>query len=901
MKSDIQFLPLNIPESNLDSAVVSKLNSSGTGNANIVIVTAEADIYNSANADKILEFQTDITLTANRTLASGVTLKWGGGKLILDGFTLTGNLTKIDAPVDEVLIDAFTGEVNGTWASIIHSIVNFGARNIDTDTTDNVMALYSATYVRNQSSGTLYWNEGNYYCSVTDVTGANTYQLYLKDSNNITWYGENCNLKLISHGLTSTNFVRVQYTKGSKIEGINFFGDEGENPGQPSTKGEFNHAIVLSTLCYDFSMKNVNITDGFYADGIIANGDSQFMNYIKDDGTGDSDVAVGYYDSSGVLDAGNTDYTYSDTLLPLTGTQFDNSKYHGGNGFYFVTGGSFAGWSGLLSPNFWALYYDDLGNFIEKSPMLDTYSKIQITNPNWKQIRIMFYKPFSVDWIQIRPDLVADGFHAENVNIHYVGRNGASNLPLNTVWKDSEITNCGGVPAGPGSGIDIEDYRRLAQNYHLENITFRNNWSDIDLIGPDGVKIVNCKFLQNTKDLSASPTNPPHTALNVAWGRNVIVEGSEIEFKRVILDRGDLFVNNRMNGGQLNYTANANVVKNNEFLNTILYSTYNVLFSDRAGYPTIIESNNFRYNVMGESGSYWFKDENNAGLFRNNLFNFSDVYYFSGSATPEVDGIMTSNDSKLGTTVNRLWLVQTASTEDLGGYWENNEFKGILPPLSSRDYSAGNNTFPLTNWKGGEYSLPMIYYTNFVKDFIVKDVTWNGWTTMNLGNNWEDTIISATPTIRFENCTNNIGDEYNWTNTDSYIFWTKAKNVSYEFVNHTFNLTKSCTPNASGNRFLQFEHLGTTLLDNCTFKSVSNITLDFTNTSIFPANLGDVTIIDPKTTNVSFTLRAGDKILCTYPSIHAPSYVDNTTALAALGEGYYYKDTTTGKFEVTIS
>jgi len=45
----------------------------------------------------------------------------------------------------------------------------------------------------------------------------------------------------------------------------------------------------------------------------------------------------------------------------------------------------------------------------------------------------------------------------------------------------------------------------------------------------------------------------------------------------------------------------------------------------------------------------------------------------------------------------------------------------------------------------------------------------------------------------------------------------------------------------------------------------------------------------------------GQPIRYTKPNSACPSYVDNATALAALGEGYYYKDTTTGKFEVTIA
>ena len=53
---------------------------------------------------------------------------------------------------------------------------------------------------------------------------------------------------------------------------------------------------------------------------------------------------------------------------------------------------------------------------------------------------------------------------------------------------------------------------------------------------------------------------------------------------------------------------------------------------------------------------------------------------------------------------------------------------------------------------------------------------------------------------------------------------------------------------------------------------------------------------------VSYNLTGtGQPIKYTKPNPACPSFIDNATALAVLGEGYYYKDTTSGKFEVTIA
>ena len=88
------------------------------------------------------------------------------------------------------------------------------------------------------------------------------------------------------------------------------------------------------------------------------------------------------------------------------------------------------------------------------------------------------------------------------------------------------------------------------------------------------------------------------------------------------------------------------------------------------------------------------------------------------------------------------------------------------------------------------------------------------------------------------------------------------------------------------------------------FTDIHNHSIDLTNTTFIPATTGDITFIDCDFTGFNATpviLRAGDTLLYTKPNTNCPSYVDNATALAALGEGYYYKDTTTSKFEVTIN
>ena len=52
--------------------------------------------------------------------------------------------------------------------------------------------------------------------------------------------------------------------------------------------------------------------------------------------------------------------------------------------------------------------------------------------------------------------------------------------------------------------------------------------------------------------------------------------------------------------------------------------------------------------------------------------------------------------------------------------------------------------------------------------------------------------------------------------------------------------------------------------------------------------------------NVTTVLRAGDRMKYSYPDVNCPTYASNALALAALGAGYYYKDSAdTNKYKIT--
>lgn len=107
--------------------------SGGTGTStfiNSIVATSVSDLTSAANANKIIIVQTNLTLTANTTLASNITLYDGGGSINLNAFTLTGNNTGIVFFNNKKFLDAIKAEskIAGSWnLPQEFSITNLGA------------------------------------------------------------------------------------------------------------------------------------------------------------------------------------------------------------------------------------------------------------------------------------------------------------------------------------------------------------------------------------------------------------------------------------------------------------------------------------------------------------------------------------------------------------------------------------------------------------------------------------------------------------------------------------------------------------------------------------------------------------------------------------------------------
>jgi hypothetical protein len=964
--------------------IVSSSGVGGASNPNIVVIATEADLVNVAYIDSILELQTDITLTANRTITSNATLKYGGGKIILDGFTLTGDNTSIIVDQEEViLIDAFTGTIEGTWNTPkTISVNNFGTKaegnevsdgaitigtNIFTSATaiftandvgkwisivdagttstedenychvstitgytnsttvtiaDNAInttsattvvygwndrnAIMQASYVRNQKAGELYFPQNNkYYFNVIQANSAIQQVPYSfligNDTNGVIWNVDGW-IQAFPHEIQDSKSIVIYRTDGSGIKGSGkIYGDYGYHKSE-NGRGEGNHGVYIATLATNTRLEGSIDCSYWYGDAVYGSGDTQFMNQIDGsnyvDGSTESTIAQGSINETGVIDVADTEWYYTPTLLTLEGGQFDNITSRGLKKFVHLTGASYGGWEGMRTPYFKIAFYDSLDVFMFITNDLTWFDKIPIPD-GATQARVVFVTPIDAPNIQLslRPDLNPDGLIMEGWTLSYCGRQGVSNGPSNATYRNIWGHHIGGLDAGPGYWMDYEDGGRIKKNIIVEGCTMHDNWGDIILKGCENFVIRDNTFKASTIATNNSTYANIETGVGSQFGRNVKIYGNTFYNKQVGLDRQDHFFNNIHKGGTLAYSANGNYVMDNEFLNVYINHAADAN-RDRLNHPTIFKNNYFRYSMR--KAGYWFYNINNAASFIGNDFKWNDVGEWNFAAE-ESDAFMVA-----GLNSYDSFYLDQAQTTDFGGVVKNNTYEGVLPDLSVIDYSSGNNRPVMTDTENLIFNMPVEYTYGLPNSYTHKNLILYGWLEYDF-NQYEATIISATPVI------NHIGgklhlkasDNYPWANNGSNLLATAQKNVSLYFKDFEFIIEQAFTYNGvASQKLFKLDHLGTTVLENCVFdmQGMPNYIMDLTQTGNFGASLGAVTIIDPDFKNgFSVVLRVGDKILYTKPNTNCQSFVDNATALASLGEGYYYKDTTSGKFEVTIA
>ncbi len=851
---------------------------SAVENPNIFIPENVSDFTSPdiANANKIWEIQKIFTIGADADLSAleGVTLKGAGGKIILNGFTLTGNGLKLKPINEEILIDTFTGTLAGTWEPPYDLYAtNFGAIPDGTVTTDNYNAIFQFLFVRNQKSGKYIFPEGHYYTSVVlkepldreDPTGF----VFGLGVNDIEIDMKGAIVQVIPNELDNYSLFTIYKTNRYSWKGGVLIGDFLTR----ATPTERCQGLTIATGAFNGKIEVTDISN-FSGDGIYGKGDGQFGNFILGSAApgypGVAEFIQGNIDEFGVIDINNSNYAYTNNTLTLSDQNFIDCKNLLGYKHVALTGTSFAGWGGLLSPRLWLAYYDNTQTFIEKSPLLDFYEDVRLKDEyDYARVVIEMPNDLTLIEVQLRSRLIPFSLTLSNVNCHHNGRQGASNLPTKTSWHDSDIYGNGGLL--PGGGIDVEDERRSARHFHFDNLKlWDNQGGDIILIGAEHVTIANCKLLRNNFESKLG-------GLSVRYGRDINVSNCVVLGKPVSVDRNCKIHDNKLIDVHFKYSANSNEITHNDFHNSkVEFDAFSV--ANRI--VSFIQDNTFSYDKLPTD--FAISDRGLGAYWLNNTIVINDISRLSNLASLA--------DAKIDLTGYDFFdELANVNSAEYGGSCKGLRIMGAYTyqPIAS-DYSA-LFSLRVSDYKDIKIDGSIDFREGEPKDVLIENVHINGWIGFSL-KTFSDTL-SNPPLIKMVNSTFTVAPEhYNWTNTGSFVLDTDDKNVSLEFDNVEFISKCTGSITATSNKLVRLKHLGATLFRDCYFETPDGKPFDLTNASIFPASLGVVTFIDCEFKNVTPTLRSTDFMLFTKSSPNMPIYADNTAALAdGYPTGYMYR------------
>jgi hypothetical protein len=881
MKQDIQFLPLNIPEANLDAAVVSKLNTSGgLSNIDAVAITTEAGLSDVANANKIMVLQADITLTANVTFPSGAVISDGGGVITVSTFDLTFQNNAFKSDYDTTFINlGLSGTINdASTFSNSNITVNWfglvgdGDRDAGTGT-DNRNIFLQVQKIWNYVKGSpRIKNAGIYATSV--ITSEIYYfsnlpkNIYIMGGSSL-YLEQGVAIMVLPNNLDRYDLITIHKSDGSKLMGGELIGDLKNHiwadPNEPTGgTAQWCFGLVLTGGSSYFET-TTSLTD-FTSDGFIVEAyiqvlynntitESVFLNHKNEDISTSTGLAIS-----------DSNKSISD-LLDITS--------HLPYGNLLFNGGSFGGSRGMHpSLEYWVSWYDGTANdvtlsdgWLGISKVLQMHDELPILEGATK-IRIIIRNP--PVWANLDPSLWASDL-SKQLDIHPPKieknfRQGISNLPTYTKVHDIDFIENGksyptatrptGVFSTPAFHIDIEDSYEKNAHIDIYNCVFGDAAGAILAIGTRNLNIHDNIFKSNEKPKNYGYGNPSVSALvsnGTKFMRNTMLNGS------VQLGAKSMISDNIFKNSGASVSLDGGIIQNNHFTN-----------SGGGVYPSgsgicFIRNNTSYYDVPVEYVLAADMAYSGHVVWENNIYDFNNK--------------ITSNLLS-----NGYGTVDAAPR----GYIDNILLKGA-PTVDDQSYFryVGVNINKLTS------PAPWKVQQAWVQDYLIQNssmpklwLNYSNYPITNAGTFTTTTIknVKITP------------DNYWHLALSSAALVTDARDLNVVLDNVSFTLLGR---GSDGHKFFRLNHYGTSIFKNCLFitdKATATIDLSTVVTG------GNVTFIDCEFDSdiTTITLRAGDRLKYTKPNVNCPIYADNATALADLGAGYYYRLTGTGEFKITF-
>ena len=750
----------------------------GGGSSNPNFIPSNASDFtspNPSNANKIWEIQSDIdtgTSDIDFSTVEGITLYFNGGSLTGTG-TIIPNNTKIKA-VDNIKNYFSTGYTfsSGSWVGNINANW-FGL--VGDSSTDNRQALLNASHVVNSSGGICYLyndTEGGIYemTVVANAVANSDTPTNIIISSTARWEGiissgKRPTVKMKPNSLSGGEMFETFNSYDGYFKNIKLEGERYEHTGLPTDERLHNFMIGRNTNNFTFeNNESINST----ADGISFISDMQFYNsHTTDDYTqGNIDVN----DGSIVAD---TDYMYSDSLYPVTNSDFTARKK------FTVVGGSYGT---VITPRVYqAVYYDNTDTFIGKSEFLNWYDEAEIPT-NCTQIRLVLpYYDSTTETVRVACSFVATGTKIWNNIFDYNERQCISNPGNLFSIKYNVFQNTG--EKSPARAIDIEDLYQGNRNGEIAFNIFRNNHNgDIVAKAPEFINIHDNVFDVND--------------------RFAFTDGATVSTNGTGLQTSNMF----------NSTTDRNILKNRSLsVGNGNSASGNTLYLGK------LQINNAESKVIG--GNYYdiqvltptTWSEGNAYLKNASLFYdrplLNSVFTSKGSLAIENTVIDFGNISFSGTIpINQMYSLTVDGSQPVNGYIDGLTIKN----LEVNDSNKWQRAFewyaqPISNFKS---TVPLTIRYGKQKNLVYKNLEVKGRLNLVLDQFSDDGSLTTDITI------DNLyldSDHVNYTQFTSSVLMTSDVDINLTIKNSTIYLTTGIS------KLFDFNHSGYTKFENCKF------------------------------------------------------------------------------------
>lgn len=832
---------------------------SGVENASVRIVTNQTELTTAISGlEKELNIQSNIALSSNISLPDGAIISYGGGVIDVD----TYDVTFVNNNLSNSKWDFSSGTINdaSTFKDVeFVSPENYGAigdYNTTTNTgTDNRNTLLQFQKIAHISGCDIrFIKEGYYGYEMVNARSSKDepYNFYITGSTSL-YFSKNTRLCAISNDLQDYDVLEIWKGKNSKVVGtgeFHLFGDLRTHDFTTNVNSWGCNGLKINNNSQNVLIDGVSSTE-FSGDAGISRYNPEFVHFgtvVEAAFTKDNKI-----DETGAV-VSDTDFAYSDRFAVT------NSNFSDIGGFVFG-GGSYAGQFGLDVQTYKVAFYDNTSidgdtttGFIALSDTVETYQKIPIPD-TCTQIRLVINTPSvwgDLDGTIYAPTL-SNSINVKNTTFSWGVRQGWSNLSPYSIFDNCTFINNGrrfdGTTGSPGFGFDSEDGYQNLHHVGIFNCLFKNNkGGDIILKGSRYFEIAFNRFLYNDV-----PEQVNVNSVSLANGYKTSFHDNVLQDRTLTLGRESAIFSNTLKDVTVEFNGENETFFGHKAATNVYFQESNDFLEDGVAYIT---DNSFIYDKPLNADNYVLTTIPNL-IWENNVFDFGGLTH-------------NSTTHRLSTNSSVAYLALGSMT--------NMVFKNILPetPLSdSMQLHAYNldNIYSDTNLD--------IRNGGTVVDLFHKDITVKGWL------NYELTSYPTTNGGDSSLYTTIINDgldlqipSIDYLGSTRYALYTENVDVNMVFKNGTIDLSL-LVENSDGERFFNLDHYGTTIFENFTFiTNKISATIDLNSLG----SVDDVTLIDPVyANNISFTLRAGDKIRYTKPHPDLPVYADNAAAVA---DGY---------------